>query len=72
MQEGQRYRKRERNPSKLHTVSAEPDVGLKLMNLEIITQAETKSQILNQLSRSGAHQHFTFFFFFFKDMISVT
>ena len=33
-----------------HTDSVEPNVGLKPMNHEIITQAETKSQTLNQLS----------------------
>ena len=32
-----RERGRERIPSRLPTVSAEPDVGLKLMNCEIVT-----------------------------------
>ena len=30
-------REGERNPSRLYTVSVEPNVGLKLMNFEIIT-----------------------------------
>ena len=33
-------RGRERIPSRLHAVSAEPDVGLKLTNREITTRAE--------------------------------
>ena len=37
----------ERIPSRLHTVSAEPDVGLELTNREI---SDLKSQTLNQLS----------------------
>ena len=41
MGEGQRGREREREkeriPSRLHTVSTEPDVGLKLTNHEITT-----------------------------------
>ena len=35
--EGQRERERERIPSRLCTVSTEPDTGLKLMNHEITT-----------------------------------
>ena len=35
--EGQRERERERIPSRLCTVSTEPDVGLELMNREIVT-----------------------------------
>ena len=49
-----RERGRERIPSRLHTVSAEPDVGLETTNCEIMTWVETKSQILNLLSRPGA------------------
>ena len=45
---------RKRIPSKLPTVGTEPDVGLQLMNLEIMTQAEIKSWTLNQLSYPGA------------------
>ena len=44
--EGQREREKERIPSRLHIVSAEPDVGLELMNHEIMTQAQTKSRTL--------------------------
>ena len=32
-----RKRGRDRIPSRLHTVSAKPDMGLKLMNREIMT-----------------------------------
>ena len=35
--EGQRERERERIPSRLYTVSAELDMGLELMNCEIMT-----------------------------------
>ena len=35
--EGGRERERERIPSRLHTVSVEPNVGLKLTNPEIMT-----------------------------------
>ena len=35
--ERERERERERIPSRLHTVSSEPDVGLDLMNHEIMT-----------------------------------
>ena len=35
--EGQRERGRERIPSRFSTISAEPDVGLKLTNHEIMT-----------------------------------
>ena len=35
--EGQREGEGERIPSRLHTVSAEPDVGLDLTNQEIMT-----------------------------------
>ena len=49
-----RQRGRQRIPSKLHTVSAEPHVGLKFMNREIITWAKTKSRALNRLSLPGA------------------
>ena len=52
-QGGQRERGRDRVPSRLHTVHTEPDAGLQLMNCEIMTCAEIKSQPLNQLSHSG-------------------
>ena len=47
-------RGRERTPSRLCTDSTEPDAGLDLRNLEIMTWAEIKSQMLNQLSHPGA------------------
>ena len=45
---------RERIPSRLHTVSMEPDTGLDLMNCETMTCAEIKSWMLNQLSHTDA------------------
>ena len=36
----ERGRERERIPSRLHTISPEPDAGLNLTNLEIRTGAE--------------------------------
>ena len=48
-----RDRGRERIPSRLHTISTEPAAGLKPMNREIVTWAETKSQTLNRLSLPG-------------------
>ena len=42
-------KRRDRILSRLHTVSAEPDMGLKLRNCETITQAELKSGTLNHL-----------------------
>ena len=41
---------RERIPSRLHAVSADPHVGLKPTNHEIMTRAKIKSQTLNRLS----------------------
>ena len=43
---------RERIPSRLYAVSAEPGAGLKLMNRKIMTRAETKSRTLHQLSHT--------------------
>ena len=40
--------RRERIPSRLYIVSAEPDVGLQLGNLEVMTWAEIKSQMLGE------------------------
>ena len=45
--ESQAEREGERMPSGLHTVSVEPDVGLKPMNHAIMTWAVIKSQMLN-------------------------
>ena len=36
-EEGQRERGRQRIPSRLHTVSAEPDAGLDPVNREVMT-----------------------------------
>ena len=44
----------ERTPSRLHTVSTEPDAGLNLTNCEIMTRAEIKSWTLNRLSHPGS------------------
>ena len=46
-------REGERIPSRLHTVSTEPHVGLELTNHDIMTSAETKSGMLNQVSYPG-------------------
>ena len=51
--ERERERERERIPSRLHAISAEPNVGLKLMNREIMTWAEIKSCPFNRLSHIG-------------------
>ena len=45
-------REGERIPSRLHAVSAEPNVGLKLTNREIVTRVKS-SQMLSQLSHLG-------------------
>ena len=60
--EGQRERERERIPSRLHIVSTEPYMGFRLMNREIMTQAEIRSQMLKRLSHPDAPRgkHFTF------------
>ena len=44
----------ERIPSRLCTLSAEPEAGLDLINYEIMTRAETKSKMFNRLSHPGA------------------
>ena len=43
----QREEERERVPSRIRTVSAEPDAGLELMNHAIMTSAKIKSQTLH-------------------------
>ena len=45
--ERERERERESIPSRLHTVSTEPDSELELLNCELMTWAETKSRTLN-------------------------
>ena len=47
MGEEQRERRRERIPSRLHTVSTEPDTELSLTNRKIMTWATIKSRMLN-------------------------
>ena len=59
-------RERERIPrERICTDRAEPDTGLDLTNREIMTWAEIKSQVLNQLSHSGAPQICEFLFYLF-------
>ena len=48
--------RRERIPSRLCAVSTEPDAGLELPNLEIMTRAETKSWAPNWLSLLGTQE----------------
>ena len=50
--ERQRERGRERFSSRLHSVSAD-DAGLEVMNFEIVTRAESKSQRLHRGSHQG-------------------
>ena len=52
--ESKQGRDRDRIPSRLRAVSTGPDVGLEPMNHEIMTWAEMKSRMLNQLSHPGA------------------
>ena len=49
-----REKGRQRIPSRLRAVSTEPNAGLNLMNREIMTWAEIKSQMPNWLSHQGA------------------
>ena len=48
-----RERGRKRTPSRLHAVSTEPDMGLKLMDRVIQTWAKIQSWMLNWLSHPG-------------------
>ena len=52
-EEGKSVWERKGIPSRLRTVSTEPNAGLKLMNHKIITWAEIKRQTLNWLSHPG-------------------
>ena len=52
--ERERERGRQRIPSRLHAVSAEPPQGLDPMSHEITTGAKTNGQMLNWLSPPGA------------------
>ena len=50
----ERAEKERKNPNRLRGVNAEANMGLNLMNREILTWAEIQSQTLNQLSHLGA------------------
>ena len=52
VREGQREERE--SPSRLHKVSTQLDVGIEVMNHEIMTSAEIKSWKLNQLGHPGA------------------
>ena len=52
--EQERAGNRERIPTRLHAVSAEPNVGLDPTNREIMAWAEIKSLMINWLSHPGA------------------
>ena len=56
-------RDRQRIPSRIHTVNAEPDVGLELTNGEIMTRAEIKSRTLHRWSHPGAPRPLNFWQF---------
>ena len=68
MGEGQREGESERIPSRLHTVSTEPDAGLKATNREIMTWAKIMSQTLNRLSHSGTRPLKSFRFSIFVEL----
>ena len=55
-----RERGRERISSRLRAVSSEPDVGLDLMNCEMMTWAETKVWMLNPRSHPGVPPTFLY------------
>ena len=56
MGDGPRERERERIPSRLHTVRAEPSAVLELTNQEIMTGAETESDAeLSEPPRYPSH-----------------
>ena len=50
VRERERERERETIPRRPHAVSMEPEAGLEPMNPEIMTGAETKSQLVNLLN----------------------
>ena len=54
IERAEREREREIIPSRLCTVSTEPDMELELTNGETMTWAETRSWMLNWLSHPGA------------------
>ena len=53
-------RERERIPTRVHAVSAEPDVGLNPTNCEIMTWVKIKSWEFNKLSHPGSSKEGTF------------
>ena len=53
MSRGGAERGRQRIQSRLHTISAKPDVGLEPTNHEIMTWVETKSQMLNGATQAS-------------------
>ena len=53
VEEEHREGERERIPSRIHTVSTEPDAGVNPTNCEITTGTKIKSQMLNRLSHSS-------------------
>ena len=55
---GETEREREKIPSRLYTVSTQPDTGLELTNCEMVTLANIRSRSLNQLSHPGAPTFF--------------
>ena len=66
VERAQRDRERETENPQVGSALAEPDAGLDLTNCEIMTWAETKSQMLNQLSHPGASKDFIYFFYLKK------
>ena len=52
--EGGAEREVGRIPSRLHALSAKPDMGLKPANREAVTRADTASRTLNRLRHPGA------------------
>ena len=60
-----RKRGRQRIPSRLHAVSAEPDTGLEFTNCEFMTWAEIRRWMLNQRS----HPSILVLLFFIKRML---
>ena len=56
LRERGRKRGKEGMPNRLCAVSAEPDAGLDLMNRDIMTWAQIKSLMVNQLSHPGTSE----------------
>ena len=58
MQVGEGHREERENPS-LHAISAEPNLEFDPTNREVMTWAETKNQMLNQLNHAGTLRNFS-------------